>query len=128
MVLMPVGCALVGEQTQHNSFSMRCSSSPSDAKDRGLRAATLRTVDDELEVTWTTSKPMTDTGTYWIKLTDDYGVMRRQLFVSFLDPLFAELVGSDYLMSVDDRREGAVIRTAKWTCRARRSERFSRVV
>jgi hypothetical protein len=106
MALTPVGCAFGGEQIQHESFSVQCSSHPSDAKDRGLRRATLKTVDDGLEVTWTTARPKTD-ATYWIKLTDDYGVMRRQLSVSYNNPLFAQILGSDYSLTVDDRLEGS---------------------
>ena len=62
-------------------------------------------VDDELEVTWTTAKPTTDTE-FWIKLTDDYGVMRRQIMVFFYPPVIRDAVGTDYGVEVIDRREG----------------------
>jgi len=61
-------------------------------------------VDDELEVTWTTAKQMLDS--FWVNLTDDYGVMRRQLNVFFYPPAIRDALGTDHGVEVIDRHEG----------------------
>ena len=109
------GCVFDDEDTQHQAFTGRCVSTAEDPKDLGLRGATVRTVDDGVEVTWTTSKPMDQDAGYWVNLTDDYGVMRRQLYYFStrareteeklgLDP--GSLPLDEYIATVNDRREG----------------------
>jgi hypothetical protein len=83
-VLMLLGC---GGDEQSEPEAARCSSTASDPDDLGLRSTTLRTVDDGLEVTWTTTKPMPEKGEvlYAVSVASEAGDVAGQLGVNYIN-------------------------------------------
>ena len=106
MLVVPPGCGLGEEQTQTASQPVRCSSTPKDPNDVGLRGTALRTVDDGIEVTWTTSRPMGEFTDYSVALTDGDGFMRRELSLFFVGDELAEAFGAAHLAAIHDLHDG----------------------
>jgi hypothetical protein len=107
VLLTALGCDLGEKDKPRRSLAVRCSSTPNDPEELGLRRTVLQAVDDGIEVTWTTSRPMDTRAYYWVVLSGADGLMRRTLSLFFVGDELAEVFGQEphFIVAIDDLDE-----------------------
>jgi hypothetical protein len=104
-ISLAFGASSCGPGANVLSRPVGCSSTAKDPKDLGLRSARLRIVADSVKVTWNTDRPLHEVANYTVALTDDDGLMRRELFVFYVGGELAEVFGDEFLVGVNDLDE-----------------------